>query len=163
MKNKAATRVGTRFTSRLQTHERSVDRAPRPLTHDVAGLKQQRGREESRSYERAPKVRGVSPSPSYARRAGQGRLVVRKRGIEPPRVLPHRNLNPARLPIPPLPRVEGGEITVARRGVKVQGARGCCVKNSKRVRHPCGWRIGKLCRPAHRVRGGGSSNHMIRS
>ncbi len=29
---------------------------------------------------------------------------VRKRGVEPPRVLPHRNLNPARLPIPPLPR-----------------------------------------------------------
>ena len=28
-------------------------------------------------------------------------------GLEPPRVLPHRNLNPARLPIPPLAR--GGE------------------------------------------------------
>src|SRR5687767_14042518 len=27
---------------------------------------------------------------------------VRKRGLEPPRVLPHWNLNPARLPIPPL-------------------------------------------------------------
>jgi hypothetical protein len=29
-------------------------------------------------------------------------LLVRKGGIEPPRVLPHRILNPARLPIPPL-------------------------------------------------------------
>ena len=29
---------------------------------------------------------------------------LRKRGLEPPRVLPHRNLNPARLPVPPLPR-----------------------------------------------------------
>jgi hypothetical protein len=29
---------------------------------------------------------------------------VRKGGLEPPRVLPHRILNPARLPIPPLSR-----------------------------------------------------------
>src|SRR6476659_8591420 len=37
--------------------------------------------------------------------------VVRKRGLEPPRVLPHWNLNPARLPIPPLSRgsLEKGE------------------------------------------------------
>src|SRR5205807_8930390 len=30
--------------------------------------------------------------------------LVRKRGVEPLRVLPHRILNPARLPIPPLSR-----------------------------------------------------------
>ena len=29
---------------------------------------------------------------------------VRKGGLEPPRVLPHRILNPARLPVPPLSR-----------------------------------------------------------
>ena len=29
---------------------------------------------------------------------------VRKEGVEPSRELPHRNLNPARLPIPPLSR-----------------------------------------------------------
>ena len=29
---------------------------------------------------------------------------MRKGGLEPPRVLPHRILNPARLPIPPLSR-----------------------------------------------------------
>ncbi len=29
---------------------------------------------------------------------------MRMRGIEPPRVLPHKNLNLARLPIPPHPR-----------------------------------------------------------
>ncbi len=29
---------------------------------------------------------------------------MRARGIEPPRVLPHKNLNLARLPIPPRPR-----------------------------------------------------------
>ena len=32
------------------------------------------------------------------------RRKVRKGGLEPPRVLPHRILNPARLPIPPLSR-----------------------------------------------------------
>jgi hypothetical protein len=31
-------------------------------------------------------------------------ILVRKRGVEPLRVLPHRILNPARLPIPPLSR-----------------------------------------------------------
>jgi hypothetical protein len=30
--------------------------------------------------------------------------LVRARGLEPPRELPHRDLNPARLPIPPHPR-----------------------------------------------------------
>ena len=29
---------------------------------------------------------------------------MRKGGLEPPRVLPHRILNPARLPVPPLSR-----------------------------------------------------------
>jgi hypothetical protein len=33
-------------------------------------------------------------------------LGMRKGGLEPPRVLPHRILNPARLPIPPLSRGE---------------------------------------------------------
>ena len=28
-------------------------------------------------------------------------ILVRGRGLEPPRVLPHRILNPARLPVPP--------------------------------------------------------------
>ena len=34
-------------------------------------------------------------------------MTVGEEGLEPSRVLPHRNLNPARLPIPPLAR--GGE------------------------------------------------------
>ena len=34
---------------------------------------------------------------------------MRKGGLEPPRVLPHRILNPARLPVPPLSRVVGAE------------------------------------------------------
>ncbi len=38
--------------------------------------------------------------------------LMRKGGLEPPRVLPHRILNPARLPIPPLSRV--GETTRGR-------------------------------------------------
>jgi len=38
--------------------------------------------------------------PKSARRCDAQR--VRKGGLEPPRVLPHRILNPARLPIPPL-------------------------------------------------------------
>jgi hypothetical protein len=33
--------------------------------------------------------------------------MVRKGGIEPPRVLSHRILNPARLPIPPLSPAAG--------------------------------------------------------
>jgi hypothetical protein len=32
--------------------------------------------------------------------------LVREEGLEPSRPLGHRNLNPARLPIPPLARVE---------------------------------------------------------
>ncbi len=35
-------------------------------------------------------------------------MTVGEEGLEPSRVLPHRNLNPARLPIPPLARVEAG-------------------------------------------------------
>jgi hypothetical protein len=30
--------------------------------------------------------------------------MVRERGLEPPRVLPHKILSLARLPVPPLPR-----------------------------------------------------------
>ncbi len=42
------------------------------------------------------------PAQGLARPAPAGR--VRKGGLEPPRVLPHRILNPARLPVPPLSR-----------------------------------------------------------
>ncbi len=44
---------------------------------------------------------------------------VQKRGLEPPRVLPHQILSLARLPIPPLLRA-GGEISEASRSVKLK-------------------------------------------
>ena len=47
---------------------------------------------------------------------------VRKGGLEPPRVLPHRILNPARLPVPPLSRVKNWILGVAP-PVKIR--RGC--------------------------------------
>lgn len=42
--------------------------------------------------------------------------MVRKGGLEPPRVLPHRILNPARLPIPPLARGVAMIVPVAKVG-----------------------------------------------
>src|SRR5580765_6146308 len=45
-------------------------------------------------------------------------LLVRKGGVEPPRGCPHRNLNPARLPIPPLPLGEPGRYPMAAGAVK---------------------------------------------
>ena len=42
---------------------------------------------------------------------------VRKEGVEPSRELPHRNLNPARLPVPPLSLGRGVDAAPARRMV----------------------------------------------
>ena len=64
--------------------------------------------------------RSVSEAEAYRKCPKSGGLcfLVRKRGLEPPRVLPHRNLNPARLPVPPLPR--GGDgVCCGGVGVKV--------------------------------------------
>ena len=50
-------------------------------------------------------VRPAPPTDTEAKRRSEIKaLRVRKGGLEPPRVLPHRILNPARLPIPPLSR-----------------------------------------------------------
>ena len=58
-----------------------------------------------------PNGRGT-PGQRLPRRTGRScdqllpKRTVRKRGLEPPRPCGHWNLNPARLPIPPLPRGE---------------------------------------------------------
>jgi hypothetical protein len=52
--------------------------------------------------------RAWAPNQENSTRAGFsqvcGIIGVRKRGLEPPRDCSHRNLNPARLPVPPLSR-----------------------------------------------------------
>ena len=66
--------------------------------------------------------RGTAPSPGTESRMSLNErcppaerwtsrdfVVVREGGLEPPRPLGHWNLNPARLPIPPLARVSGGD------------------------------------------------------
>ena len=55
----------------------------------------------------APILRGDALKPLQGSEPGESwskTYVVGEGGLEPPRVLPHRNLNPARLPIPPLAR-----------------------------------------------------------
>ncbi len=57
------------------------------------------------------------PRQTEAKRAGilKDLGALRKRGLEPPRPFGHWNLNPARLPVPPLPR--GGSMYADRGGV----------------------------------------------
>ena len=52
------------------------------------------------------------PCRAAQRPRGQDRL-VRSRGLEPPRELPHSDLNAARLPIPPRPHMTGSRRRVA--------------------------------------------------
>ena len=48
--------------------------------------------------------------------------IVGEEGLEPSRVLPHRNLNPARLPIPPLAR--GGKDGITTQIIVIESAVG---------------------------------------
>src|SRR5438552_13837219 len=48
-----------------------------------------------------------------------GLVVVGEGGLEPPHPFGHRNLNPARLPIPPLARVSGSRVPKAPRSPTV--------------------------------------------
>ena len=59
--------------------------------------------------------------------AGEAVLLVRMRGLEPPRGLPHNDLNVARLPIPPHPHTSGplNQFSIAGYGL-AGGAEGDC-------------------------------------
>ena len=52
--------------------------------------------------------RAVDHNKRYDISSGQTKVLVRSAGLEPARVLPHSDLNAARLPIPPRPRVRTG-------------------------------------------------------
>ncbi len=66
--------------------------------------------------EKAPEAGGGGQGDgSETRRDPKDLGALRKRGLEPPRPFGHWNLNPARLPVPPLPR--GGSMYADRGGV----------------------------------------------
>ena len=56
--------------------------------------------------------------------------MVRSGGLEPPRVLPHSDLNAARLPIPPRPHVLTGEAPYS------EGFESCEAQNGGKFRQP---------------------------
>ena len=95
----------------LRASARAVGGAPpRRLPRDPDPLRAERGRRLRRARRPRALARQLRPvplrreQPAGARWRGSGVWSMRARGFEPPRPLGHRDLNPARLPVPPRPR-----------------------------------------------------------
>lgn len=97
----------------------SVSQAEHELGEAIDETLRQRA-DELAQNEQCPQEPGSAPvgtrSPALARRGGfSPAMMVRMRGLEPPRPYGHGDLNAARLPIPPHPRV--GDATISHKGI----------------------------------------------